>query len=110
MGRMSDVNGIPFKSQDIKRFMYLFIAKAAMDLLDRKVPMDNILGAEASKEKDGSGGEGEAMEGQEGMLAGDNGKGTGGGEGGVEAEAGGGGEMIAGEQGTSYDKRKETNM
>ena len=47
MGRMpSETGGISHKSQDIKKYMNLFISRAASDIIAKKLPYDAIVGAE----------------------------------------------------------------
>ena len=47
MGRLtSETNGISHKSQDIKKYMNLFISRAASDIIARRLPYDTIIGSE----------------------------------------------------------------
>ena len=47
MGRLtSETNGISHKSQDIKKYMNLFISRAASDIISRRLPYDSIIGSE----------------------------------------------------------------
>ena len=48
MGRTSEAGGISHKSQDIKKYMNLFISRAATDIIAKKLPYDLIVGAEMS--------------------------------------------------------------
>lgn len=47
MGRLSsEVGGLSHKSQDIKKYMNLFISRAATDIIGRKLPYDAIVSTE----------------------------------------------------------------